>query len=332
MNANQVSGSNRSSLPRTTRRPQGSTTDDGGERHEHPSPIDPGQRRRQPNDRQPRRQGARKGQGQGSPARGRRGNAPNCAARPGRRSRPPSPPHWAKNGARGLSSRARSRARLGALDVAHLHLQPGPHEPKLPIVAGALDRLAEVSVGGPQVAVELLDQGQLQPRAPPPRAEGWPRRGRSWAAEESSPALAASRLSVSRSSVKNWSPPAQIAAQPTTRVATPSPNREDAPPRGPPPLAVDRARDGAQERGAAKGRRPGEQGRGHHHQAEAGGQLPGPVDRRRGDPRGEDRQGGPQRPLAGPGGAAADPGDEREAEEAERPAPSRPPRARPSPR
>src|SRR6476659_3315976 len=56
-------------------------------------------------------------------------------------------------------------------DVARLDLQPRAHEPKLPIVRGPLDRLAKVSIGGTDVPVQLLDEGELESRARRPRLE-----------------------------------------------------------------------------------------------------------------------------------------------------------------
>ena len=64
-------------------------------------------------------------------------------------------------------------------------------------------------------------------------------------------------------------------------------------------------------------RRPGEEGGGEHHEPEARGQLPGPVDRRRDDARRQDRQGGAQHSPARAGRTPADAGDDREAKEPE---------------
>ena len=50
----------------------------------------------------------------------------------------------------------------GRADVPRLDVQSRPYEPKLPIVGGALNRLAKITIGGLEVAAQLVDEGELK--------------------------------------------------------------------------------------------------------------------------------------------------------------------------
>ena len=243
------------------------------------------------------------------------------------------PAHRARNGARGLSSRARSSARRAPSTSPDLTFSRARTNQSCQSSRGALDRLAKISIGGLEVTVQLLDEGELKPGLRRPRLEG-ARVTRVLGGGLKAPRTLAAVPAVAELDLGEEEDRRRPRWRPSPRAASPRRARiERVAVAGARPLPPSTAcGHRAERRLGPKRRRPGEECRREHDQAEARGQLPGPVDRRRDDARRQDRQRGAQRPSARAGRAPAGARLRPRSRGTRGRAPGRRGRARPSPR